>query len=561
MSIVNGNLDVIGQLRNLKPENVTADPAQNTLVESRVWYNSTEKAIKFFNGTDVLVLATGGKLDEYLKLSGGTLTGDLVLAGPGTADLHPASFKQLTDGLATKQPTITGAASTIDTENLAAGKVLVSDGTGKVAVSDAVNVEQLGYLSEVTSSIQDQLDSKQATLGFAPVNKAGDTLTGNLDFGGAATVTNLRAPQNPTDAVRQVDIDNLAAGLDFQADVLGVQVDDTLVPTTDETIPDEEVRYIVTNAAALNAAFGTIEGLGDNDIIESTGTGFRVAYDVSAKGPGALAWNRAAGVFMTWDGTTWRAFAGLAALVAGSGLAKDGNTLNVKYGSGTKASADGVAVDANASLQFVDPTSGEVSTAADALLAVRLNGATLALSNDGVNLKDAAVTAAKLAASVAGNGILGGAGTALAVKPGNATIVVDADGVKIGDLSEQYLSLSDPEAVVTGQVAFPVPTASTSATPKSYVDAAVQDVADDVTALQAKVDGNFIVFDGTATAQTSFSIQHNLGNKYQQVSVVDENDQVIIPDSIRFVDANNLTVTLAEAAKIRVIISGKKVAA
>jgi hypothetical protein len=60
-----------------------------------------------------------------------------------------------------KQATITGAATTIDTEDLTASRALVSDGSGKVAVSDVTSTE-LGYLDGVTSAVQTQLDAKIA---------------------------------------------------------------------------------------------------------------------------------------------------------------------------------------------------------------------------------------------------------------------------------------------------------------------------------------------------------------------------------------------------------------
>jgi hypothetical protein len=58
-----------------------------------------------------------------------------------------------------KQATITGAATTIDTEDLTVSRALVSDGSGKVAVSDVTTTE-LGYLDGVTSAVQTQINSK-----------------------------------------------------------------------------------------------------------------------------------------------------------------------------------------------------------------------------------------------------------------------------------------------------------------------------------------------------------------------------------------------------------------
>ena len=61
--------------------------------------------------------------------------------------------------LDSKQIAITGAATTIVTDDLTTSKALVSDANGKVAASDITSTE-LGYLDGVTSSIQTQLDSK-----------------------------------------------------------------------------------------------------------------------------------------------------------------------------------------------------------------------------------------------------------------------------------------------------------------------------------------------------------------------------------------------------------------
>ncbi len=67
--------------------------------------------------------------------------------------------------LSGKQATITGGASTITSSNLTASRALVSDASGKVAVS-AVTSTELGYLDGVTSNVQTQLDGKQETLDY-----------------------------------------------------------------------------------------------------------------------------------------------------------------------------------------------------------------------------------------------------------------------------------------------------------------------------------------------------------------------------------------------------------
>lgn len=88
---------------------------------------------------------------------------------------------QVKTALNSKQDAITGGASTITDDNLTVNRALVSNGSGKVAVS-AVTSTELGYLDGVTSNVQTQLDGK--------VNKSGDTMTGQLTVGSASLQTN-----------------------------------------------------------------------------------------------------------------------------------------------------------------------------------------------------------------------------------------------------------------------------------------------------------------------------------------------------------------------------------
>ena len=77
-----------------------------------------------------------------------------------------------------KQATITGGATTITSNDLTASRALVSDSSGKVAVS-AVTSTELGYLDGVTSAIQNQLDDKSPLAGSSSLN----TVANNVTFG------------------------------------------------------------------------------------------------------------------------------------------------------------------------------------------------------------------------------------------------------------------------------------------------------------------------------------------------------------------------------------------
>ena len=97
--------------------------------------------------------------------------------------------------LASKQDTVVGGASTITEDNLTASRALVSNSSGKVAVSDVTSTE-LGYLDGVTSNVQTQLDSKQPTITVNGIIK-GDG-AGNLSAQDTVAAELVDLPTVPT---------------------------------------------------------------------------------------------------------------------------------------------------------------------------------------------------------------------------------------------------------------------------------------------------------------------------------------------------------------------------
>ena len=100
----------------------------------------------------------------------------------------------LQTALTSKQDVIVGAASTITDNNLVTDRALISDSSGKVAVSNVTSTE-LGYLDGVISNVQTQLNNKleeipvatSTTLGgVKPVAKTSDmTQSVGVDANGA----------------------------------------------------------------------------------------------------------------------------------------------------------------------------------------------------------------------------------------------------------------------------------------------------------------------------------------------------------------------------------------
>lgn len=110
--------------------------------------------------------------------------------------------------LGKKQNTITGGATTITSSNLTASRVLVSNSSGKVAVS-SITSTQLGYLNGVTSSIQTQLNTIKANciyrgVCFTSAGTAAKTVSVDGDFTLTAGVfvairfEQMNAASNPT---------------------------------------------------------------------------------------------------------------------------------------------------------------------------------------------------------------------------------------------------------------------------------------------------------------------------------------------------------------------------
>lgn len=107
-------------------------------------------------------LQTGDNISE-LNNDSNYQTGSQVNSSISTHNSSTSAHSDIRTELSGKQATITGGATTITTSNLTASRALVSNASGKVAVSEVTSTE-LGYLDGVTSNVQTQLNNKQATI-------------------------------------------------------------------------------------------------------------------------------------------------------------------------------------------------------------------------------------------------------------------------------------------------------------------------------------------------------------------------------------------------------------
>lgn len=547
-----GNLVLkgLGQIKNARVENLAVDPVAPGA--GTIWYNTTDGVYRGFDGTIVTTFATGGntalilaKLDQTISSEGLNADGTLPsLAGTTYLTASPTLFAALV-ALDTQAKS---SADAITAANTAAGNlstkveaVIVSEGLNADGTFAAytgtsyLNAATSGHNADVLLDTQVKANADGIATNVAAiatkVSKAGDAMTGNLAFGGVATVTGLAAPVNAADAATKNYVDNTAAGLSWKQPVVGVvaAVADfaTAVVVGDRVLNSTDFKIYTATAAGEDGATASFDAgvlMVDGDAVfdKSTETGY------------------------VFSGTGIVQFTGGGQIVAGVGLVKTGNQLDINMGAGIgQLPTDEVGIDILSSgglFLTVDGVAASTDTAAQ--LSVLIEGSTLVRSATGLKVAAAGVTETELSASVAGAGLVGGAGSALAVNAGTG-ITVTGDAVTFdttfGDA--RYLTLIG--GALTGALTLAAdPTVALGAATKQYVDV-----------VKAAVTGGSFLYTAAA-ADTSHVVNHNIGSKYNSVTVVNAFDEVIIPDSITFNSANQLTVGFISAISCKVYVGG-----
>ena len=184
---------------------------------------------------------SAGSADTATTLDGLTTTVDELNYVDGvTSNIQ----EQLND----KQAAIEGGASSITSSNLTANRALISNANGKVAVSSITSTE-LGYLDNVASNIQNQLDDKWSVTTSRTKNTV---LAAPNGSNGAPTFRSLVAADIPNLAASKIDAGTLAGKVVANASAVA-------------TVTTKQVRNIFagTTEATAGSAFS---GLSDGDI-------------------------------------------------------------------------------------------------------------------------------------------------------------------------------------------------------------------------------------------------------------------------------------------------------
>ncbi len=478
---------------------------------------------------------------------------------------------------------------------------------------------------------------------FIRANAASSNIANDIAFNNYK-ITNLAPGTAGTDAINLNQLQSFIAGLSWKDAVVAATVADiTLsgeqtvdgvavvagnrVLVKNQTLAKDNGIYLVASGAwtrttdfdaladSVNgAAVFVQQGATQND------TGWTMTSEVSAFGT---------------DDIVWTQFNGAAGITAGIGLAKVGNTLNVNLGAGiVELPSDDVGIDlydptSSAIILTEDATSRSTATNAKLHLLLDLTGnGKLVQSAAGLKVTTNTITEAELTASVAGAGLTGGNGSALAVvshvgtgtsgaqdDPANwggvglVTVTADSVGVTLGNGSTQaapgththkaaaitFSNTASALAATTVQGAIDevegrLDSAESAAgnllaevnlveaavglntdgtlaafSGTNYLDATstikAAEIALDtaVKALDTQINNrvNKLYYLYTGGASTGHTVTHALGQKYCNVTVVDaSNDEVIIPQSITFTDANSLVVALNVSLAVKIIVMG-----
>ena len=568
----------------------------------------------FTDALNKLALFASGK-DELAELDDVTLTssasGDLLQFN-GTAwvnkaagadsgiQAHDAGLDALaafnTDGIMvqTAEDTFVGRSLTAPAEGLT---ITNADGVAGSPTFDLAQVTQVGggtfqkhtvdsygrvieTTPVVTSDITSLVDAVY-------VNVAGDTMTGNLTLNGG-TVTGLPTPNDVSDAANKAYVDAIAAGLSWKdsvkvASVANIENIDlfAVVSEIDGVTLVEGDRVLVKDqtVAGQNGIYVLIGGLLVRAADMDEAGEFSSATVFVQRGTFAdTGWTQLNDVAtIDTDPVSFSQFSGSAAYTFGTGLTILGNTVSVALGAGIgqlPTNEVGIDLFSNSSSALILTTDGTTrSTDAGATLGLLLKSAGgltqdvngLSIPTGGVSNDMLATGGAVTLDADAGAGVVNLGGTLSVVGNtinGVSTSVADGEiTVTVGFATDTQLGVakfnSDAFSVVDGEVSL---TASLSDLSDVKLDPDTATVGDILVFNGSKYVNKkaYFLYDSVVEASTaaSYTVNHNLGQKYCNVTVVDSTDEVVIPQSIRFVSENQLVVTFNTVIDTKIVVMG-----
>jgi len=472
------NLDINqNQLLNVTFEKLATDPSSGNF-EGRLIYNTTTDTVKVYTGSAWKslphTLSAGGSHTDALTISesNGTVTLTLNLADTDSAGLMPAAMWQmLTDA----------------TDDATASKLVKRDANGNAKVADPTDnahIATKGYVDAARQGLDVKASVRVASV--APVAIASALEAGDI-----------------IDGVTLAEGDRVLLKNQSTASENGIYVVVASGAGAASRAPDADTSAKVTTGMFTFVAEGTVNG--DNGFVLTTNDAITLGT----------------------TGLTFVQFSGAGQVIAGAGLTKSGNTIDVV------GTADRITINADS----VDIASTYVGQSTITTLGTVTTGTwdatTVAVTAGGTGVE-----------SFTDNGVVYGNGTSAldVTAAGTEYQVLQAGSGGVPAFGAVNLAQS---AAVTGQlpIANGGTNASTEATARTNLAAGgTQGAGVSTPSLTRKVTkavGNGV--------DTSFTLVHAFNTREVMIQVYDSsNYDTVIADTVR-TDANTVTISFSVA--------------
>ena len=315
------------------------------------------------NGTLVSsnAVVTGGSINSTPigASTPSTVTGSVVTASTGfvgglTGDVTGNVTGNITGNVTGN---VTGVVTGNVTGNLT-GNVTASSGTSTftdVAINGGLDMNA-GTSATITNLASPTNTNDAATKGYVDtadalkLNLSGGTMSGAIAMG-SAKITGLLDPTNAQDAATKIYVDNSVQGLDAKAScragttanitLSGAQTIDGVSVVADDRVLVKDQTSSAENGIYVAAAGGWSRSADANTWDELVNA-YSFVEDGTANANNGFVASIVAGGTLGSTAVTWVQFSGAGQVIAGTGLTKTGNTLDVDT-----ASTSRIVVNAN----------------------------------------------------------------------------------------------------------------------------------------------------------------------------------------------------------------------
>jgi hypothetical protein len=282
-----GVLTINGTGALILPNGSTAQ--QPTGAAGMIRFNNTASIFEGHTGSAWVDLGKVGTVTSVaVSGSTGLTVGSSPITTSGTITLTLGVELQGLSGLAANGIITRTAAGTYSARTITgtAGNVVITNGDG-VAGAPTINLATLGTpvttsFVKITTDTFGRVSGTTAVttadittaLGYTPVNKAGDTITGTITMSGA-TITGVPTPVAGTDVANKNYVDSAITGLDFKQNArlgtvttlptytaAGSQVGKTLTGTANGALSIDGIAVVVGNRILVkNESTGVNNGI------------------------------------------------------------------------------------------------------------------------------------------------------------------------------------------------------------------------------------------------------------------------------------------------------------